>query len=86
MSKFAALETFLLPFYGLFQEDGVAEISVNKPGEVWVEKHGDMRLERLPLLDFDHLIGLARLIAQSTDQKIGEATPLLSATLPIVYR
>jgi type IV secretion system protein VirB11 len=86
MSKFAALETFLLPFYGLFQEDGVAEISVNKPGEVWVEKHGDMRLERLPLLDFDHLIGLARLIAQSTDQKIGEATPLLSATLPNGYR
>jgi type IV secretion system protein VirB11 len=86
MTKFAALETFLLPFYGLFQEDGVAEISVNKPGEAWVEKHGDMRLERLPQLDLNHLLSLGRLIAQSTDQKIGETTPLLSATLPNGYR
>lgn len=86
MSKFAALETFLLPFNGLFQEDGVAEISVNKPGEAWVEKHGDMRREQLPQLDLDHLLSLGRLIAQSTDQKIGEATPLLSATLPNGYR
>jgi type IV secretion system protein VirB11 len=86
MSKFAALETFLLPFNAFFQEDGVAEISVNKPGEAWVEKHGDMRLEQLPQLDLDHLLSLGRLIAQSTDQKIGEATPLLSATLPNGYR
>ncbi len=86
MSKFAALETFLLPFYALFQEDGVAEISVNKPCEVWVEKHGDMRFERLPQLDLDHLLSLGRLIAQSTDQVISEEKPLLSATLPNGYR
>jgi type IV secretion system protein VirB11 len=86
MSKFAALETFLLPFHSLFQEEGVAEISINKPGEVWVEKYGDMRNEKVPQLDLDHLLSLGRLIAQSTDQKIGEATPLLSATLPNGYR
>lgn len=86
MTEFAALETFLLPFNALFKEDGVAEISVNKPGEAWVEKHGDMRLERLPQLDYDHLLSLGRLIAQSTDQKISEMNPLLSATLPNGYR
>jgi type IV secretion system protein VirB11 len=84
--KFAALDTFLLPFKSLFEEDGVAEISVNRPGEAWVEKRGDMRYESLPSLDLEHLKSLGRLIAQSTEQNISEETPLLSATLPNGYR
>jgi type IV secretion system protein VirB11 len=84
--SFAALETYLLPFKALFEEDGVAEISVNRPGEAWVEKRGDMRYESIPELDFEHLKALGRLIAQSTDQKVSEETPLLSATLPNGYR
>ncbi len=84
--NFAALETYLLPFKNLFAEEGVNEIMVNKPGEVWVEKKGDQRLEEVPELDIDHLLGLGRLVAQSTDQKISEENPLLSATLPNGYR
>jgi type IV secretion system protein VirB11 len=83
---FAALDTYLLPFQALFAEEGVNEISVNIPGEAWVEKRGDIRKELLPALDLDHLKGLGKLIAQSTDQKISEETPLLSATLPAGYR
>lgn len=82
----AALETYLIPFNELFAEDGVNEIMVNKPKEAWVEKKGEQRLEHLPELDFDHLIGLARLVAQSTEQTISEEKPLLSATLPNGYR
>jgi type IV secretion system protein VirB11 len=84
--SFAALETFLLPFQNFFKEEGVSEISVNVPGEVWVEKYGDMRLERVPTLTFEHLKSLARLIAQSTEQNIAEETPLLSAALPNGFR
>lgn len=84
--NFAALDTYLLPFERLFIEDGVAEISINQPGEAWVEKRGDMRLELLPELDLEHLKGLSRLIAQSTDQKVSEEMPLLSATLPNGFR
>lgn len=86
MSYFAALETYLLPFKSLFDEDGVNEIMINKPGEAWVEKRGDQRLEKIPEIDIDHLLGLGRLIAQSTDQMISEEKPLLSATLPNGYR
>jgi type IV secretion system protein VirB11 len=86
MSNFAALETYLLPFQSLFAEDGVSEISVNRPGEAWVEVRGDMRREPIAELDVEHLKSLGRLIAQSTDQKISEETPLLSATLPNGYR
>lgn len=84
--SFAALETYLLPFKNIFAEDGVNELMINKPGEVWVEKKGDQRLELVPEVDIDHLLGLGRLVAQSTEQKISEENPLLSATLPNGYR
>jgi type IV secretion system protein VirB11 len=83
---FAALETYLLPFKYIFNEDGVNEIMINKPKEVWVEKAGELQMKILPELDMDHLLGLGRLIAQSTDQVISEEKPLLSATLPNGYR
>jgi len=86
MSSNLALETYLEPFKKLFAEEGVAEISVNVPGEVWVENRGNMRCEPLPELDFEHLKGLGRLIAQSTEQVVSEERPLLSATLPNGYR
>jgi len=84
--SFAALETYLLPFKNIFAEEGVNELMINKPGEAWVEKKGDQRLELIPEVDIDHLLGLGRLVAQSTDQKISEENPLLSATLPNGYR
>lgn len=84
--NYAALETYLLPLKNIFAEDGVNEVMINKPGEVWVEKAGDLRLVELPELDIDHLLGLGRLVAQSTDQVISDETPLLSATLPNGYR
>ena len=84
--SYAALETYLLPFKEIFAEDGVNELMINKPGEVWVEKKGDLRIEVVPEIDIDHLLGLGRLVAQSTDQRISEEFPLLSATLPNGYR
>jgi type IV secretion system protein VirB11 len=84
--SYAALETYLQPFKKIFEEDGVNEVMINKPKEAWVEKRGDNRLEQIPELDFDHLMGLGRLVAQSTDQTISEERPLLSASLPNGYR
>lgn len=84
--SFTALDTFLEPLSALFAEEGIQEISINRPGEAWVEKHGDMRYEPLPLLTIDHLRSLAHLVAQSTSQQISEEKPLLSATLPGGYR
>lgn len=84
--SYAALESFLVPLNTLFAEEGVNEIMINKPGEAWVEKRGDLRIEQIPLLDIDHLMGLGRLVAQSTEQTVSEEKPLLSATLPNGYR
>ncbi len=86
MSNFTALETYLTPLKKLFEREGVSEISINRPSEAWVEYRGDMIRESIPEFDLEHLKALARLVAQSTEQRISEETPLLSASLPAGYR
>jgi len=82
----AALETYLGPLKEMLDRDGVNEVQINRPCEAWVEVKGDSYCEELPELTYEHLMSLARLIAQSTSQTISEEFPLLSATLPAGYR
>lgn len=81
-----ALATYLEPLNEFFSMEGVAEVSINRPGEVWIEQYGDLKHFETPALDLEHLKSLARLVAQSTEQSISEETPLLSANLPDGYR
>jgi len=84
--SYTALDTYLQPLKKFLVQPAVSEISVNNPKEIWVEIGGDMTRHDIPELDLDHLKSLARLVAQSTEQKISEETPLLAATLPEGYR
>lgn len=84
--KFTALETFLGPLKAFFEQEGITEISINRPGEIWVEQYGEMFRHEINEYDFEHLRSLGHLIAQSTNQMISEEKPLLSATLPDGYR
>ncbi len=77
-----ALQTYLAPIHALFSREGVTEISINRPGEAWIEIFGDMKREEVPQFDIEHLKSLGRLVAQSTDQHVSEENPLLSASLP----
>jgi type IV secretion system protein VirB11 len=77
-----ALQTYLAPIQELFSRDGVSEISINRPGEAWVEIFGEMKHVEVPEFNTEHLKSLARLVAQSTDQHISEEAPLLSGSLP----
>ena len=86
MKSVAALDSYLLPLKKILDEDGVSEVSINRPGEIWVEKQGDIIRHELKEFDLEHLKSLARLVAQSTDQRVSEEEPLLSATLPEGYR
>jgi type IV secretion system protein VirB11 len=86
MAENAALDSYLLPLKQMLDRDGVSEVSINRPFEAWVELKGDMVREELPSFDINHLKSLGRLIAQSTEQRLSEEEPLLSATLPNGYR
>lgn len=81
-----ALATYLTPLQAYFDMEGVAEISINKPGELWIEQYGDLKRFDAPDLDLNHLKSLARLVAQSTEQTVSEESPLLAANLPEGYR
>ena len=81
-----ALNSYLEPLNEYFNQEGVTEVMINKPYEIWVEKFGESKLEKALSLDFMHLKEMAMLIAQSTSQDVSTKKPLLSATLPNGYR
>ena len=76
-----ALETFLRPLASYLATDGVSEVSINQPGEGWMNVW-ERRAVTLPDLTSDHLKTLCNLIAESTQQDLSPEKPLLSATLP----
>ena len=68
-----------------FLDDGqVVEISLNRPGEVYVERLGGttMELHTVPELDQAEVINIGERVAAVTNQFISAAKPLLSAALP----
>lgn len=78
----AALHTFLRPLVGLLDDPDVTELSINRPGECFVERYGAIERQTLPALTLEHLQRLATLIAYETHQVVDAQRPLLSAWLP----
>jgi type IV secretion system protein VirB11 len=60
----------------------VTELCINRPGEAFVELRTGWKREALPFADFDWCLRLAKLVANSTRQRIDAESPLLSASLP----
>jgi type IV secretion system protein VirB11 len=81
-----ALRTFLEPIHAYLAREGVSEVSINRPGEAWIEVRGDLERVAIPEYDIDTLLQLGRLVAQATEQVVSEENPLLSATLPEGHR
>lgn len=82
MSSCNAIDHFLIPFQRHLQTDGVTELCVNRPGEIWVECFGQFQAIATPELTIDHLEGLAQLVASHNNQFITQETPTLSGALP----
>ncbi len=75
-----ALERHLLPLQPYLQMDGVTEICINQPGEVYVENQGKFTGYFVEELDINFLQMLAVLVAEYNHKDY--PTPLLSGTLP----
>ena len=78
----SALELTLGSLRPLLSQREVTEVCINRPGEAFVETRTGWRRERLSFADFDWCKRLAKLIANSTKQRIDESSPILSASLP----
>ena len=60
----------------------VTEVCINRPREAFVESRRGWQRLALPYADFEWCSRLAKLIANSTQQRVDSTAPLLSASLP----
>lgn len=65
----------------LLADPGVTELCINRPCEAFIETRAGWRRETLPFATFEWCRRLAKLIANSTRQRIDEESPILSASL-----
>ena len=78
----SSLDLTLRALRPLLANPEVTELCINRPGEAFLELRSGWRREALPFADFDWCRRLAKLVANSTRQRIDEESPLLSAALP----
>jgi type IV secretion system protein VirB11 len=78
----SALSLTLRALRPLLAHPGVMELCINRPNEAFVETSAGWRQEHLPFADFDWCHRLAKLVANSTQQRVDPTSPLLSASLP----
>jgi type IV secretion system protein VirB11 len=78
----SALELNLRALRPILDDPNVTELCINRPGEAFIETRSGWECRPLPFAHFDWCRRLAKLVANSTRQRIDETTPLLSASLP----
>ena len=77
----SALDLNLRPLRPILADPEVTELCINRPKEAFIETRSGWEHRALPFADFDWCRRLAKLIANSTRQRVDEQTPLLSASL-----
>lgn len=84
MSSFPFLTKALERLGPYLSDQRVSEISLNRPGELFVERLGTARMERIVDEQFtaEWVRALSERVAGSTSQVVNEEHPILSAWLP----
>jgi len=78
----AALRHWLEPLRPFLDADGVSELCINGPGEMFIESHKGWEQIAMPIICHEYCSSLARLIATYTVQRLDEKNNILSAPLP----
>ena len=78
------LEAELQPLRRFLDQDDISELSINRPGELFIERLGRNDMQQVISSEFTSAwIGkLAERVAGSTDQLVNAERPILSAALP----
>ncbi|HAT8156457.1 TPA: hypothetical protein JA357_02445 [Legionella pneumophila] len=71
----------LSPLQDFLEDEHVSEILINKPKEVFIERHGQLTRFDIPVLTSQYLRRLFLLIANENKQTLSESTPVLSGNL-----
>lgn len=84
MKQFPFLDKALERLKPFLSDERVSEISVNRPGELFVERLGVTGMERVVDTQFsaEWIRTLSERVAGSTNQVVNDEHPILSASLP----
>jgi type IV secretion system protein VirB11 len=84
MKQFPFLDKALERLKPFLSDERVSEISVNRPGELFVERLGVAGMERVVDTQFsaEWIRTLSERVAGSTNQVVNDERPMLSASLP----
>src|SRR5699024_1058105 len=72
----------LAPIMKLLNEDGVTELCINRPHEVWTEGNSGWVKHDMPEVDYNYCYQISMLVANYNDQAVNRTAPMLSAVLP----
>jgi type IV secretion system protein VirB11 len=78
----SALALTLRDLEPILAAEGVTELCINRPGEAFIESARGWQKVPLAVANFDWCLRLCKLVANATQQRIDEQSPLLSASLP----
>lgn len=77
-----SIATFLAPIKEYLADEGVSEVLINGPHEIWVERKGKLEMVDAKFTDETSLQAAVRNIAQSVKRQIDPQHPTLDARLP----
>ena len=78
----SSLEHYSRPLALLLADPSVTEVCLQRPGEALIERADGWVYESIPWATTAWARHFARLVATASEQRVGAATPLLSAALP----
>jgi pilus assembly protein CpaF len=70
------------PLEILMKEEGVADIMINGPKNVFVEKQGRIQKSEVTFRDNEHLLQILDRIVSKVGRRVDETTPMVDARLP----
>jgi len=70
------------PLEPLLQDPDIADILVNGPNQVYIEKHGRLEITEVAFKDDDHLMSVIERIVSKVGRRVDESSPLVDARLP----
>ncbi len=69
------------PLEPLLRDDSVADIMINGPKKIYVERHGKLELTTLHFRNDAHVLHVAQRIASSVGRRVDDSSPMLDARL-----
>ena len=69
------------PLEPLLADEGITDIMINGPAQVYIERRGKLELSNVTFRDNDHVLNIARRIVSVIGRRVDETVPLVDARL-----